>query len=122
MQVPGGATAAEAPEEERVRRHTQLGFEMLRHTGRADILAPRIALEHHEHQDGTGLPRGLEGSNAIARKRSAMSPVPTLIGEIAAIANRRFIERRYEDIYSGEDPPYQDPPVLPSPQTSGGIG
>jgi len=41
---------------------------------------------------------------------------------IAAIAYRRFIERRYEDIYSGEDPPYQDPPVLPSPPTSGGIG
>ncbi|MBN2311484.1 MAG: HD domain-containing protein [Candidatus Hydrogenedentes bacterium] len=71
----------------RIRQHTLLGFELLRNSPDPDILAPHVALEHHEHQDGTGQPRGLRGSNTIARVRVQGQPVPTLIGEIAAVAN-----------------------------------
>lgn len=71
----------------KVREHCLLGYEMLRNSPNPDILAPHVALEHHECQDGTGEPRGLRGSNTIARDRSQPPPIPTLIGEIAAVAN-----------------------------------
>jgi putative nucleotidyltransferase with HDIG domain len=71
----------------RVRQHTILGYELLRNTDEPDILSPHVAFEHHERQDGTGLPRGLVGSNRIKRNREQDGPVPTLIGEVAAVAN-----------------------------------
>ena len=71
----------------RVRQHTLLGYELLKNSDDPDILAPHIALEHHEHQDGSGEPRALLGSNTIERDRSLPPPVPTLVGEIAAVAN-----------------------------------
>jgi HD-GYP domain-containing protein (c-di-GMP phosphodiesterase class II) len=74
-------------EARRVRTHTTLGFELLKATDESEILAPYVAYEHHEHQDGTGLPRGLRGSNQLQRARGQAGPVPTLVGEIAAVAN-----------------------------------
>jgi len=71
----------------RVRQHTLLGYELLRNGPNPDLLVPHIALEHHERQDGSGEPRGLVGSNTIRRDRSLPPPVPTLLGEIAAVAN-----------------------------------
>lgn len=73
--------------EGRIRQHTELGYDLLRRMDDPDILAPHVAYEHHEHQDGTGLPRGLKGSNTINRDRSAGTAVPVLIGEICALAN-----------------------------------
>jgi len=70
-----------------IRQHTLLGFELLRNSPNPDILAPHVALEHHEHQDGSGEPRGLVGSNTVERDRTLPPPVPTLVGEIAAVAN-----------------------------------
>lgn len=81
--------------ETEIRQHAKLGFELLRHAEESEMLAPYVAYEHHEHQDGSGLPRGLIGSNTIDRKRDAPGPVPTLIGEIAAIANT------YDNLLSG---------------------
>ncbi|MCP4644961.1 MAG: HD domain-containing protein [bacterium] len=68
-------------------QHAELGYELLRNTEDPDLLAPHVAYEHHERQDGEGLPRGLRGGNTIARQRDLPPPVPTLIGEIAAVAN-----------------------------------
>jgi len=82
-------------EQKRVRRHTILGYELLKATDESDILAPYVAYEHHEHQDGSGLPRGLKGSNKIQRPRGQIAPVLTLIGEIAAVANH------YDNLLSG---------------------
>jgi putative nucleotidyltransferase with HDIG domain len=70
-----------------IRLHTVLGYELLRNNDDPDILAPHVAYQHHEHQDGTGLPRGLVGSNTIERNRNLPPPVPALIAEIAAVAN-----------------------------------
>ena len=77
----------ERDEKRRIRHHTQLGYELLKNCTSADILAPHVAFEHHEHQDGTGLPRGTRGSNLIERDRNMPPPIPTLIGEIAAVAD-----------------------------------
>ncbi len=84
-------------EPRRIRQHTLLGYELLRNSEGNDILAPHVALEHHEHQDGTGLPRGSRGSNALERDRSLPPPIPTLIGEIAAVANL------YDNLLCGRD-------------------
>ena len=74
-------------EKDRIRHHTLLGYELLKRSREQEILAPHVAFEHHERQDGSGLPRGLVGSNKIERNRAGKTPVPTLIGEIAAVAN-----------------------------------
>ncbi|MDX9974427.1 MAG: HD domain-containing phosphohydrolase, partial [FCB group bacterium] len=79
--------ADDTDERRRIRHHTMLGYELLKNCTTEDILAPHVALEHHEHQDGTGLPRGTHSSNAIERDRNMPPPIPTLIGEIAAVAD-----------------------------------
>jgi HD-GYP domain-containing protein (c-di-GMP phosphodiesterase class II) len=78
---------AAAEPAKQIRQHTLLGFELLRNGENGSILAPHVALEHHEHQDGTGLPRGTRSSNTLERDRNLPPPIPTLIGEIAAVAN-----------------------------------
>jgi HD-GYP domain-containing protein (c-di-GMP phosphodiesterase class II) len=78
-----------------IRRHTQLGYDLLRKSPDADLLSPFVAYEHHEHQDGSGLPRGLKSSNKVERNRGISGPVPTLLGEIAAVANH------YDNLLSG---------------------
>lgn len=45
-----------------MRTHAELGFEILKHSGRRILKAAAvIAREHHEKWDGTGYPRGLSG-------------------------------------------------------------
>ncbi len=87
-----------------IRLHTVLGYELLKNNDDPDILAPHVALQHHEYQDGTGLPRGLIGSNTIERNRNLPPPVPALIGEIAAVANC------YDNLLSGV---YDKVPLTP---------
>lgn len=56
---PGKLTASEM---DIVRRHSQLGFQLLKGSGSALLdLAASIALTHHERWDGKGYPRGLSG-------------------------------------------------------------
>jgi putative nucleotidyltransferase with HDIG domain len=76
-------------------QHTRLGYELLRASEQQDILAPHVAYEHHEHQDGSGLPRGLRSSNEIKRDRNLPPPIPTLLGEVCAVANE------YDNLLSG---------------------
>lgn len=83
------------PEEQRIRLHAKLGYELLRQSDDPDIMMPYPAYEHHEHQDGSGFPRGLKGSNAVERNRNAAPPIPTLVGEICAVANT------YDELLSG---------------------
>lgn len=85
-----------------VRQHTLLGYELLKNN--EDLLAPHVAFEHHERQDGSGEPRGLVGGNTIHRNRNLKPPVPTLIGEIAAVANV------YDNLLSGSA---SRPPMTP---------
>lgn len=51
-----------APDWERVKRHPQLGADIIgEHDDPVLKLARQIALTHHEHWDGTGYPQGLKG-------------------------------------------------------------
>lgn len=93
-----------ADQRRRLRQHTLLGYELLKESRDQGILAPYIALEHHEHQDGSGEPRGLVGGNTIERKRDLPPPIPTLVGEITAVANT------YDTLSSGM---WGHPPMTP---------
>lgn len=78
-------------------QHTRLGYELLRASEDNDILTPHVAYEHHEQPDAQGLPRGLRAGNFIARDRMQAPPIPTVLGEIAAVANV------YDNLLSGGD-------------------
>jgi putative two-component system response regulator len=60
LSKPGPLTAEER---ERMRTHTSIGARLLSH-GRTALMATaaEIAESHHEHWDGTGYPRGLQGA------------------------------------------------------------
>ncbi|MGE4299698.1 MAG: HD domain-containing phosphohydrolase [Desulfovibrionaceae bacterium] len=61
LNKPGKLT----PEEyEVIKTHTQIGYEILRHSSRPIMrTAATVAREHHEHWDGSGYPRGLKGED-----------------------------------------------------------
>jgi HD-GYP domain-containing protein (c-di-GMP phosphodiesterase class II) len=46
---------------ERVQKHTEEGFNLLRKQEGISLLSAHCALQHHERYDGTGYPRGLKG-------------------------------------------------------------
>ena len=80
--LPEGLDAAD-----RLRCHPLLGHRLLRASEYVDALSAHVALEHHEFTDGTGEPRGVYGQNSLSVSRWALPPLPTLVGEIAAVAN-----------------------------------
>ncbi|MCQ6562535.1 HD-GYP domain-containing protein [Paenibacillus mendelii] len=57
----GKAIAAKAGEGDTPRHHAWLGFELLKARRELSLLIAHVALQHHEHTDGTGAPRGLVG-------------------------------------------------------------
>jgi HD-GYP domain-containing protein (c-di-GMP phosphodiesterase class II) len=87
-----------------------MGFELIRRMPVFSILPAHVAYQHHERQDGTGYPRGLAGSNLIARTLAErMNPKRMLlIAEIAAVG----------DVYSAltSDRPYR--PAMPLDKVS----
>lgn len=50
------------PEEfEVMKRHTEIGFQMLKDEANIPLLTAHCALQHHERLDGSGYPRGIRG-------------------------------------------------------------
>jgi HD-GYP domain-containing protein (c-di-GMP phosphodiesterase class II) len=48
------------PEEyEKIKTHTQEGYQALKKRAQMSFLIPHMALQHHEREDGSGYPRGL---------------------------------------------------------------
>ena len=94
------------PEEfDEIKKHPQMGFELIRRMPVFSILPAHVAYQHHERQDGEGYPRGLIGNNVLGRSLSErMNPRRMLlIAEISAVA----------DVYSAltSDRPYR--PAMP---------
>jgi HD-GYP domain-containing protein (c-di-GMP phosphodiesterase class II) len=102
LDKPGKLSAEEFDE---IKKHPQMGFELIRRMPVFSILPAHVAYQHHERQDGTGYPRGLIGTNLVARSLAErMNPKRMLlIAEIAAVA----------DVYSTltSDRPYR--PAMP---------
>lgn len=61
VEVLGKPSALTTEEMELMRQHAELGFDILRKAGGIPLLAAHVALQHHEKNDGSGYPRGLEG-------------------------------------------------------------
>jgi HD-GYP domain-containing protein (c-di-GMP phosphodiesterase class II) len=82
---PGPYSADDA---RRMRDHTVLGYLFLRDNLRLGLVPAHIAYQHHEWQDGTGYPRGLTGTNRVARGAEIHVPGRMMpMAEIAAIAD-----------------------------------
>jgi putative nucleotidyltransferase with HDIG domain len=83
---PGKLTAKEF---EQIKQHTVLGFQMLRQMPFESPRPPQVALQHHEHQDGSGYPSKLFGTNQIYRTPpERFSPRRiTLLAELGAVAD-----------------------------------
>ncbi len=65
IKKPGKLTSAEWA---KMAAHPRIGYMMLRESGSPhDLLAHHVAYQHHEHQDGSGYPRGLTGTNKLSR-------------------------------------------------------
>jgi HD-GYP domain-containing protein (c-di-GMP phosphodiesterase class II) len=102
LDKPGKLTTEEFDE---IKKHPQMGFELIRRMPVFSILPAHVAYQHHERQDGEGYPRGLIGNNVLGRSLSErMNPRRMLlIAEISAVA----------DVYSAltSDRPYR--PAMP---------
>jgi HD-GYP domain-containing protein (c-di-GMP phosphodiesterase class II) len=79
------ATAEDDKAADIKRHHTWRGFETLKLKREYSLLVAHVALQHHEHVDGTGLPRGLTSD--------AIHPY----AKIVAVTNT------YDNLLSGED-------------------
>jgi putative two-component system response regulator len=91
-----------APDWERVKRHPQIGAEIIgEHDDPLLRLARQLALTHHEHWDGTGYPQGLKG-NAIPWPGRVMA----IVDAFEAMTTTQFhreamtIEKAAADIYA----------------------
>lgn len=86
LSKPGLLTAEEL---DQVRRHPEMGYELVRRMPVFSVVPAHVAYQHHERQDGTGYPRGLEGDNRIERRLDERIDPRRLmlIAEIAAVAD-----------------------------------
>ncbi len=102
-----------APDWERVRRHPQIGAEIIgEHDDPLLKLARQIALTHHENWDGTGYPKGLKGE-AIPWPGRVMAVVDSFESMTTTQFHRapRTIEEAAAEIERGAGKRY-DPAVV----------
>jgi putative two-component system response regulator len=102
-----------APDWERVKRHPQLGAEIIgEHNDPLLKLARQLALTHHEHWDGSGYPQGLKGE-AIPWAGRAMA----IVDSFEAMTSTQFfrealpVERAEGEILRGAGSKY-DPKLV----------
>jgi putative two-component system response regulator len=102
-----------APDWERVKRHPQLGAEIIgEHNDPLLKLARQLALTHHEHWDGSGYPQGLKGE-AIPWAGRAMA----IVDSFEAMTSTQFfrealpVERAEGEIRRGAGSKY-DPKLV----------
>jgi len=79
-------TSRSTIDQNRLREHPRLGYELLRARNPDAVMTNHVALQHHERQDGLGFPRGLRGTNTIKRPSYGHENI-LLISEIAAVAD-----------------------------------
>jgi len=48
-----------------IKEHPVVGYEILKEVQGMGVLAPHVAFQHHEKQDGSGYPRGITGNNSL---------------------------------------------------------
>jgi HD-GYP domain len=68
-------------------QHTVFGYIMLSQNPAIPPTSSAVALQHHEHQDGTGFPRGIKGENRPPLKDFSRKNVIHRFAEIVAVAD-----------------------------------
>lgn len=68
-------------------QHTVYGYLMLSQNPSIVPTSAAVALQHHEHQDGTGFPRGLKGENLAPLKDFSRKKMIHRFSEIVAVAD-----------------------------------
>ena len=96
MEIPGGSAILSVNEEE-VANHTVLGYKMIKEKfGLSESIA-KVALEHHENNDGSGYPKGL--SNDFITEYSQIVNVANYYDNLASnrthvlVSNNREVLR-----------------------------
>jgi HD-GYP domain-containing protein (c-di-GMP phosphodiesterase class II) len=81
----GGGFSAE--EMDIFKQHTVYGYLMLSQNLSIAATSAAVAIQHHEHQDGSGYPRGLQGENRPPVKDFSRKKVIHRFAEIVAVAD-----------------------------------
>lgn len=94
--IPDSILLKEGPltvdEKDRMKTHTILGYDMLKHSDRRIFLsASHIALHHHEKWDGSGYPAGLSGEEI-----SIFGRITAITDVFDALANKRVYKPAWE--------------------------
>jgi len=89
--LPAAITEKNEPlteeELEMLRQHTVFGYLMLSQNPAIPPTSFAVALQHHEHQDGSGYPRGIKGENRPPLKDFSRKNVIHRFAEIVAVAD-----------------------------------
>jgi HD-GYP domain-containing protein (c-di-GMP phosphodiesterase class II) len=86
-ELVGSTQMLEEEQRKLLAQHTVYGYLMLSQNNRILPTSAAIALQHHEHQDGTGYPRGLPGDNRPPTKSLCKSGLVHRFAEIVAVAD-----------------------------------
>jgi response regulator RpfG family c-di-GMP phosphodiesterase len=90
LNKPGKLTGEEF---EIMKRHAEIGYEMLKNSGRSILKAGAIiAWQHHERYDGTGYPLGLKGEEIHIYSR-----IVAIADVFDALGNDRVYKKAWED-------------------------
>jgi HD-GYP domain-containing protein (c-di-GMP phosphodiesterase class II) len=74
-------------EKEQYHQHTVYGYLMLSQNPSITPTSAAVALQHHEHQNGSGFPRGMKGENRPPRKDFSRKGVIHRFAEVVAVAD-----------------------------------
>ena len=102
------------PEERSImNKHSELGYEMTRHSERALLKAAAIiAYEHHEKYDGTGYPRGLKGEEIhIYGRITAIADVFDALGS-DRVYKKAWDDERILNLFREERGTHFDPKLI----------
>ena len=81
IEIPGGSAILTTSEDE-VKEHTVIGYRMIKETFGLSEKIAKVALEHHENNDGSGYPRGL--SNDLITEYSQIVNVANYYDNLAS--------------------------------------
>lgn len=73
-----------------IRKHCEIGFELIRANQDLSILSAHVAFQHHERYDGKGYPQGLKGENILEFAR-----IVSIADVYDALSSDRPYRKRY---------------------------
>ena len=86
-----------------IKAHPAVGYDLIKALATGlGVLAPHVAFQHHERQDGTGYPRGLKGTNTLGENRPEMIHDFGSLCAIADVYDAMTSDRPYRAGWSPE--------------------